>query len=83
MADTDTDTENWREAEREQYRSIKLSKIEIKALQHFDRNGAGALLTKSDPSRMIVNKKSRQLGPDIENQGFRLRRRPDPGASAP
>jgi hypothetical protein len=35
MADTDTDTENWREAERERYRSIKLSKIEIKALQHF------------------------------------------------
>jgi hypothetical protein len=52
----DTDTENWREAEREQYRSIKFSKIEIKALQHFDRNGAGALLTKSDPSLMIVNK---------------------------
>jgi hypothetical protein len=49
--------EQWQiDFERDQWRAIKLSKTEIKALQFFDRLGASALVTKSDPSRRIVNK---------------------------
>jgi hypothetical protein len=44
------------EAERAEWRSVELSKAEIKALQFFDRLGSSALVTKSDPSRTIVNK---------------------------
>jgi hypothetical protein len=53
---TVTSTENWQEAERNEWRAIKLSPTEIKALQFFERATVSALLTKSDPSRTIVNK---------------------------
>jgi hypothetical protein len=64
------DTENWREAERAEYREIKLSPTEIEALKHFDTNPGTPLLTKADPSRMIVNKLCKRQMLYQERRGF-------------
>lgn len=49
--------EKWQDDfERAQWRAVKLTPTEIRALQFFDRLTVSALVTKSDPSRMIVNK---------------------------
>ena len=48
--------DNWQEAERAEWRAIKLTPPAIKALQYFDANPGTPLLMGAGPSSVITNR---------------------------